>query len=181
MLSKSPKSLVKFKEITSLWAPCVANRRKSHSSNIPHGNHSYFKGEEWCPIRKALAKTKTKSSRTNCKPSSFMSSIWGSWRHQLGSNGLGNPWFFSAVCPCVISHGLTSISVSHFFSEHSTALASPVSWVLHCNLNLTFPVLNVAYSRVPCEKSNLAIESLASATDWALSTSLHDVPTLPVK
>lgn len=96
MLSKSPKSLVKFKEIlqeTYLWAPCVANRRKSHSSNIPHGNHSYFKGEEWGHIRKALAKTKTKSSRTNCKPSSFMSSIWGSWRHHLGSNGLGNPWF----------------------------------------------------------------------------------------
>lgn len=65
-----------------------------------------------------------------------------------------------------------------FFSEHPTTLASPVSWVLHCNLNLTFPVLNVAYSRVSCEKSNLAIESLASATDWALSTSLHDIATL---
>lgn len=116
MLSKSPKSLVKFKEITYLWAPCVANRRKSHSSNIPHHNHSYFKGEEWGHIRKALAKTKTKSNRTNSKPSSFMSSIWGSWRHHLGSNGLRNPWFSSwVVCLFVISHGLASISASHFF------------------------------------------------------------------
>lgn len=155
----------------------LSKNPKSHSSNIPHRSHSYFKGEEWGHIRKALAKTKTKSNRTSSKPSSFMSSIWGCWRHHLGSNGLGIPDFLGCLSVCH-SRGLASISASHFFSEHPMALASPVSWILHCNLNLTFPVLNVAYSRVSYEKSDLAIRSLASATDWALSTSLHDTPTL---
>lgn len=150
----------------------LSKNPKSHSSNIPHRNHSYFKGEEWGLIRKALAKTgQTANPVASCPASGAAGGIiWVLM--DLGS------LIFSVVCLCVTLVDWPQSVPAIAFSEHPMALASPVSWILHCNLNLTFPVLNVAYSRVSYEKSDLAMRSLASATDWALSTSFHDTPTL---